>query len=174
MSFLRSPKMCKSQGERSGLYGGCRRVSQPNLWSLSLIKLTVGWSGVIMQKDGSVRQHSKLFWLYGASQQPQPPRNEPHLYALLRLPPFPILDDHTSHYAHLQSNKETTVWTCAFSLGMYSTLQMTISIRENSVASFCEEYVLWRVFTWLPRYICNLDFDRINWIHYLTSIGVLM
>ena len=29
---------------------------------------------------------------------------------------------------------------------MSSTLQMTVSIRNNSVASFCEEYVLRRVF----------------------------
>ena len=64
-------------------------------------------------------------------------------FALL---PFPMLDEHTLHYAHLQSNKETTVWTCAFSLCMSATLQMTVSIRNNSVASFCEECVSWRVF----------------------------
>ena len=71
-------------------------------------------TGVIKQKDDSVRQHSRAFWLYGGSQQPQPPRNEPHLSARLYLPLFPMLDEHTLHYAHLQSNKETTVWTCAF------------------------------------------------------------
>ena len=41
MSFFRSPKMWKSQGEWSGLYGGCSTVSQPNLWSLSLTGLAV-------------------------------------------------------------------------------------------------------------------------------------
>ena len=41
MSFFRLPKMCKSQGERSRLYGGYWSVSQPNLWSLSLTKLAV-------------------------------------------------------------------------------------------------------------------------------------
>ena len=41
--------------------------------------------GVIMQKDGSVRQLSRTFWLYSASQHPQPPRNEPHVSALLCL-----------------------------------------------------------------------------------------
>ena len=33
--------MWKSQGERSGLYGGCWSVSQPNLWNVSLTKLAV-------------------------------------------------------------------------------------------------------------------------------------
>ena len=41
MSFFTSPKMCKSQGERSGLYWGCSSVSQPNHWSLSLTRLSV-------------------------------------------------------------------------------------------------------------------------------------
>ena len=74
------------------------------------------------------------------------PKKEPHLSALLFLPPFPILDEHTLNYAYLQSNKETTVWTCAFSVCMSRILQMTLSIRSNSVAIFCEECVLWRVF----------------------------
>ena len=38
-----------------------------------------------------------------------------------------------------QSNKETAVWTCAFSLCMSPSLQMVVLIRNNSVASFCEE-----------------------------------
>ena len=41
ISLFRSPKMWKSQGERSGLYGGCWSVPQPNLWSLSLTRLAV-------------------------------------------------------------------------------------------------------------------------------------
>ena len=41
MPFFWSPKMWKSQEERSGLYGGCWSVSQPNLWSLSLTSLAV-------------------------------------------------------------------------------------------------------------------------------------
>ena len=45
MSFFRYPKMWKSQGERSGLYGGCWSLSQPNPWSLSLTGLAVwGWA----------------------------------------------------------------------------------------------------------------------------------
>ena len=39
MSFFRSSKMWKSQGERSGLYGGCSSVYPPNLLSLSLTRL---------------------------------------------------------------------------------------------------------------------------------------
>ena len=41
MFFFRSPKMWKSQGERSGPYGGCWSVSQTNLCSLSLARLAV-------------------------------------------------------------------------------------------------------------------------------------
>ena len=41
MSFFRSLKMRKSQGERSGLYGGCLNFPQPNLRSLSLTRLAV-------------------------------------------------------------------------------------------------------------------------------------
>ena len=69
-----------------------------------------------------------------------------HLSVLLCLPPFPILDDHTLHYTHLQSNKQTTVWTFAFSLCMSSTLQMAVLILNNRVVSFWEECVLWRMF----------------------------
>ena len=33
-------------------------------------------TGVIMQKDNYIRQHSRVFWLYSVSQHHQPPRNE--------------------------------------------------------------------------------------------------
>ena len=62
-------------------------------------------TGIIMQKDDSVRQNSRPFWLYGASHHPQQSRNEPHLSALFCLLPFPVVDEHILHYAHLQSNK---------------------------------------------------------------------
>ena len=38
---------------------------------------------VVMQKDDTIRQHSRTLWHYGASQHPQPPRNKPHLSALI-------------------------------------------------------------------------------------------
>ena len=81
--------------------------------SLKLIPHQIGsmGTGIIMQMDDSVWQYSGTFWLYGASQYPQPPRSEPHLSALLCLPP--MLDEHNLHYA-LQTNKETTVWTMRF------------------------------------------------------------
>ena len=72
-------------------------------------------------------------WRVAASSAP---RNEPHLSALLCLPPVPMLDEHNLNYTHLQSNKETIVWTCAFSLSMFPTLQMAVSIHNNRVASF--------------------------------------
>ena len=135
--------------------------------SLKLIPHQIGIMGtdVIMQKDDSVRQHSRAFWFYGTSQQPHPPRNEPHLSTLLGLPPFPMLDEHTLHYTHLQSNKETTVWTCAFSLCMALNLQMAVSIRNKSVASSCEECVLWRVFGYYltaPHIIRRLFFFKVR------------
>ena len=40
-SSFTSPNLWKSEGERSGLYGGCWSISQPNLWSLSLNRLAV-------------------------------------------------------------------------------------------------------------------------------------
>ena len=42
MSFFRSPKMWKSQGERSWLHGKCSSVFLPNFWSLSLTRLEYG------------------------------------------------------------------------------------------------------------------------------------
>ena len=75
--------------------------------SLKLIPHQIGsmGTGVIMKNNNSVRQYSRAFWLYGASQHPQPPRNKPYLSARLSLSPFPILDEVTLHYAQLQSNK---------------------------------------------------------------------
>ena len=138
-------KMWKSQGERSGLYGGCWGVSQPNLWSLS----SPDW------QYGDGRYHAKgwfrptafhgllTLWLIAAPSVTKK-RNTPLCSSLLA--PFPMLYEHTLHYTYLQSNKETIVWTCGFSLCKSPNLQMAISIRNNSVPSFCEECVLWRMF----------------------------
>ena len=59
-------------------------------------------TGVIMQKDDPFRHHSRAFWLYRVFQHPQPPRNERHLSALLCMPPFSMMDEHTV-YATLAS-----------------------------------------------------------------------
>ena len=79
------------------------------------------------------------------------------------LSPFPMLDEHTLHYAHLQSNKETTVWTCAFSLYLSPTLQLAVSIL-NSVASFCKECLLWRVFSFhlTAPHRLNINFNFVK------------
>ena len=69
-------------------------------------------------------------------QQPQPPGNEPHLSAILCLSLFPMLDEHTLHYAHLHSNKETTVWTYAFSLCMPPTLERQYRYVTTLLAAF--------------------------------------
>ena len=144
----RRPRMSSGRlkcGSHEGNIWAVRRISKcfPTK-SLKLNPHQIGnmGTGITMQKDDS-----RAFWLYGASQHPQPPRNEPHLSALLCLPPFSMLDEHTLHYAHLQSNKETSVWTSAFTMHV-PTLQMAVSIglHNNRVAILCEECVLWRVF----------------------------
>ena len=63
-------------------------------------------TGIITQIEDSFQQHSRIFWFYGVFQHSPTPRNEPHLSALRGLTPFPMLDEHTLHYAHLQRNKE--------------------------------------------------------------------
>ena len=144
--------MWKSQGERSGLYGECWSVYQPNVWSLSLTGLST-WgqalSGKRMIPSNSIpgrfdfmarRSFCNVYaWRFALIVAPR------HS-SILCLPPFPMLDEHTLHYAHLQSKKETTVLTCAFSLCMSPTLQVAVLIRNNSVASFYEECVLCRLF----------------------------
>ena len=56
-------------------------------------------------------------------------------------------------------NEDTTVWTCAFSLCMSPTLQMAVLIRNKSVASFCDECVLWRVFDFRFSFDCPLYYS---------------
>ena len=122
---------------------------QPNLWSLSFTRLAV-WEWALsckrMVPSDSIPGVLTL-WLIAA----------PSLSALLCLPPFPMLDEHILHYAHLHSNKETTVWTCVFSLCILCpTLQMAVLICNSSVASFCKECVLWQAFGFhlSARYNC--------------------
>ena len=137
--------MWKSQGERSGLYGGCWSVSQPNLWSLSLTRLTV-WKRALSRKRmiPSDNIPGRFDFMARLSTLSHQVTNHTSLHFLLAS--ISKLDEYTLHSAHIQSNKETTVWTSVFSLCMSPTLQMAVSIRNNSVASFSEECVLWRVF----------------------------
>ena len=65
--FFRSPKMWKSQGEDLD----CTEDVEVFLSQISEAYLSPDWqygTGVIMQKVDSVWQHSRAFWLYGASQ----------------------------------------------------------------------------------------------------------
>ena len=103
-------------------------------------------TGVIMQKNDSVRQYSRAFGFCGASQYLQPPRNEPQLSALLCLPPFPVLDEHTLHYDHLQSNKETTGCIRAFSLFMSLPYRWQYRYVTTVLAAFAKIVFLWQVF----------------------------
>ena len=145
--FFRSPKMWKSQ--RGTIWAVWRMLNYFPGKFMKLIPHQIDsmGTGVIMQKDDSVRQHSRVFWLHGASQHPQPPkkRTTPLCSCFLTYISNAGRTHFTLLYAHLQSNKETTVWTCAFSLCMSPTLQLAVSKRNNNVASFCEECVLWQV-----------------------------
>ena len=146
MSFFRSPEIWKSKGKRSGLWGGCWSVSEPNFWSLSLTGLAVRGRAIsckmVIASDSIPGRFDFMARRSTLSHQEM---NHTSLLFWSCLH-FSMLDEHTLHYAHLQSNKETTVWICGFSLCMSPTLQMAVSIRNNNVACFCEERVLWRVF----------------------------
>ena len=152
--------MWKSQGERSGLHGGCWSVSKPNLWKLILHQTGSMGMGVIIQNDDSVRQHSRTFWFCGASQCPQPLRNDPHFSAVVCLPPFPMLDEHTLILrSHPEQWRNNCVDLCIFSTHVSYPTSMEVSIRNNSVVSFCEEYVLWRVFCFHLTALLDYELD---------------
>ena len=78
MSFFSSPK---SESHKGKDLGCTEDVEVYPAKSLELIPHQIGsmGTGVIIQKDDSVRQHSRAFLRYGATQHPQPPRNEPSL-----------------------------------------------------------------------------------------------
>ena len=145
MSFFRSPKMWKSHGKDLD----CTENVEVLPSQISEAYHSPDW------QYGCGRYHAKgrfrptafqgvlTLWCVSA---PSVTKQLTTLSALLWLPPFPMLDEHTLHYTHLQSNKETTVWTCAFSLFMSPTLQMAVSLSYNSISSFCKECVLRRVF----------------------------
>ena len=131
MSFIRSPKCRSNKGKDLGSTEDVEVF--PSQISEAHLIGSIG-TGVIMQKNDSVLQHSRALCRVAA-----PSATKKHLSALLCLSPFPMLDEHTLHYVHLRNNKERIVWTCAFSLCMSHTLQMAVLIRNSIVASFCEE-----------------------------------
>ena len=143
--LLQVAKMWKSQREISELYGGCSSVSQ---------SISEAYPSPDRQY-GDGRYHAKVcfrptalpgflnFWRVAA-----PSANKKRTTPLCSSLLASISNARQTHFtlAHLQCNKETTLCTCGFSLCTSPTLQMAVSIRRNSVASFCEECVLWRVF----------------------------
>ena len=115
MSCFRSPEMWKSQGERSGINGGC---CIPGCFDF-----------IACSRNFSHQETNHTSLLF---------------FACL----------HFQYWTNtlcitLTSRAITAVWTCAFSLRMSPTLRMTISIRNISVASCCEECFLWWVFGFL-------------------------
>ena len=141
MSFFRSPvKMWNSQGEKSGLYRGCWSVSQPNLWSLYPTGLAVRGQALSCKQmipsdsipgHGHIAATKKRTTSLCCSSLLASISNIGQIYFTLSSPP------------EQWRNNFVDLW---FSLCMSPTLQMAVSIRSNSVASFCEECVLWRVF----------------------------
>ena len=145
MSFFRSPKMWKSHGERYGMYGGCWKCFPAK--SLKLIPHHFGsmGTGVIMQKDDFVRQHSRAFWLYGASQHPQPLKKN-HA-SLLFFACFHFQCWTNTLYTTLTSRAIKKQLCGPVRFHYACLLPYRWQYRYISVASFCEECVLWRVFS---------------------------
>ena len=145
MSLFRSPKMWKSQGKRSGLYGGCWSVSQSNHWSLSLTRLAV-WGRALSDRRMIPSDSIPGHFDFVASQHAQPPRNETHLSALLCLPPFPMLNKYI--FTTLTSRAIKKQLCGPVRLHYPSLLPYRCQYRYvTSVASFYEEWVLWGLFT---------------------------
>ena len=86
---------------------------------------------------------------------PAPSATKKRTTALLCLPPFPMLDEHTLHYAHLQSNKEITCGPLRFHHACLLpnrwqfryTITVMPAFARNVIYGGCS------VFIWLPLYI---------------------
>ena len=146
MSFLRSPKMCKSQGERPGLYGGCWSVSQPNLLSLSFTRLAV-WGRALSYKrvipsDSIPRRFDCMVCSSTLSHQ-ETDHTSLLFFACLHFQCWT-----NTLYTTLTSRaiKKQLCEPVRFHYACFLPLQMAVSIRNISVATFCEECVLWQVF----------------------------
>ena len=147
--------MWKSPRERPGLYGGYWSVSQPNLWSLSLTRLAVCGRALSCKRMipfDSIPGRFDFIACSSTLSHQETNHISLRFFACLHFQCWA-----NTHYAHLQSNKETTVWTCAFS-------ELVVSIRNNKVANFCEERVLWRVFGFHMTAPYNIN------IHYIYSM----
>ena len=132
-----------SQGERFGLYGGCWSVSQPNLWSLISPNcqyvdgryIAKGWFRRTAFQSGFTLSHRSTHNHQGTNHTPL------LFFACLHFQCWAktICTTLTSRAI------KKTLWTCPFSLCVFPTLQMAVSIHNNSVASFCEECLSRRV-----------------------------
>ena len=143
--------MWKSQGERSRLCGGC--------WSV-LSQISEAYSSIDWQY-GDGRYHVKgcfrsttfqdiLTLWHVAAPSATKKRTTPLCSSLLAS--IPNAGQNTLDYTYLQSNKETTAWTYAFSL--CRSPKMVVSIRRLSTVlpSFARNvfYSGCSVFIWLP------------------------
>ena len=132
-------------------YSSSWSVSQPNLWSLSLIRLAVwGWalSCRRMILSNNIPKHFDCRVL----QHPWPPRNQPHLSGLLCLPPFPLLDEHTLHYTHLQSIKKQLCGPVRFHYTCLLPYRWQYRYVTTVLPAFARNVFYGRclVFIWLP------------------------
>ena len=156
--------MWKSEGERSVMYGGCWSVSQPNILSLSLTRLAV--SGLALSCKRKIlldRIPGRFDFMARFVTLRHQESNHPSLrfFACLHFQCW------TNTVYSMLTSRAIRKQLCgpAFSLCISSTLQMAVLIRNNIVASFCEECVLCRVFNFLiaifviVRLIKNDNFD---------------
>ena len=115
MAFLMSPKCGSQKGEDLG----CMEDVEVFPSQISEAYPSPDW------QYGDWNYHAKGWFRPTAFQGvltlwrvAAPSATEKRTTSLLCLPPFLILDEDPLYYAHLQSNKEASVWTCAFLLCM--------------------------------------------------------
>ena len=156
MSFFRSPEIWKSQGERSGLYGGCWSVSQPNLWTVCLTRWQYG--------DG--RYHAKGWFRPTAFQG---------VLTLWRVAAPSATKKRTTPLCSTLLASIPSAGRKDFALRsspcMSPSLQMAVSIRNNSVASlivFSEKVFLFMFFSRCTPYIARYNAKTLIF----TSVGL--
>ena len=145
MSFFRSPKMWKSQGERSGLYRGCWSVSQPNIWSLSLTRLAV-WGRTLsckmMVPSDSIRGCFDFMARHSTLSHQKTNHTSLLFFACLHFQCWAntLYITLTSRAIKKLSGPVRFNWACLLPYGMKYRDVATVLL-----ASFFEEYVFWRV-----------------------------